>query len=205
MDQVCLNTQRHRKTKALALFSLVLALAIMFVVFAEVPVFASTVLLVDNDDAQGHSNYSYGFGSHLNESGCYYGDARTQSTGTPSSGYSYYFYRYVYNTNSIVHRVGQFTADLEVYLNSNNFTDPAAKYYLHYNGDSSGTVIVKRVSGANYVNQNTAPAGWYPYFATTTLGMLSPVLNYYADYVELRSSGSTGYTTGADAVYVTYN
>ena len=56
MDQVCLNTQRHRKTKALALLSLVLVFAVFFAFLTDIPVFAYSQKLVDNDDAQGGGN-----------------------------------------------------------------------------------------------------------------------------------------------------
>ena len=155
---------------------------------------ALRVKLVDNDDAQGHSTSRIRFDTYISDSACYYGDARKQATGYTSYG-GRWSYRYTYDTP--VSGRGTIFATLTVYLNSYEFTDPGAQYYIN----ESGTSMVMHLAGT--VNQNTALGGW------NGLPMLSldftDAAGYNASrYTELEAGTSAGYYTGADAIQVTY-
>ena len=183
MDQVCLNTRRHRKTKALALFSIVVAFAFMFVVFAEVPVFATTIKVVDNDDAQGHTVDSYGTWTYMSANSLYYADARISTTGN-----SNYYYRYIFD--HYVKVIGSTNVKLRVWLNHSDFDDTHANYRV---ANGSGFVY-------GYINQDTASAGWNIIFDAPYGSSGS---TYYYTGVQVHPSTATAKHTGADAVEVT--
>lgn len=144
---------------------------------------------IDNDDAHGHSNSSNGFSSYLTSSYHYNGDARRQSSSSPSNG----LYRWIYKSTFI--KSGTINATVKAYLNDYSFTDPAARYYINY-----GNTYVVKLAGT--LNQNTAPGGW------NTIGSISmaPIDSSgrnVSSYVQLSVSGKSGYNTGADGIQIT--
>ena len=179
---------RHFAEKHSRFFLLMLLFVFLFSIITDIPAFASTYKMIDNDDAQGiYSNSYYGFSSTLNYG--WWGDARKQASSS-----SAYYYRYNFDSN--VPEVGQFTVSFKAYLASNDFTDTKAEYRVNYGGDSPGFKSAK-------INQNTAVSGWNTVYSGT-VGYSSPVLNYSVSSVEVRPSGlSSSYGTGADGIEIT--
>ena len=193
MNKVRSNVRRKRKTKALTLFSLIVALAFMFVVFAEVPVFASTVKLVDNDDTQGHSNYNYSNAfSGYNNSSCYGNDYRIKYYSSPG-----YYYEYIYNSS--VQKTGSLSVSLSVYLNHIQFTDPEAVYRVYYRSSAGSSESYVSRS----INQDTAAAGWNA--LSNMIISSGSSYTYYSDRTQVRCSNNIYKNTGADAIYASYN
>ena len=182
MTAICRSEQLSRKKKFIIIFSFVIAFAFLFVVCTDIPVFATTVKVVDNDDAQGHTVSSNGTWNYISASSLFYGDARISASGNVN-----YYYRYTFD--HYVKTVGPTSLQLRVYLNHVNFTDPDAKYRIMH---ASGNTY-------NYLNQNNAAAGWNTVIQTT-IG--STGTTYYYTGADVFPSENTGYNTGADGVEV---
>ena len=148
---------------------------------------------VDNDDAQGNSNSRSGFNSYMSYSYCYLGDARKQACSTSSI----YQYQWIYGS-SVNASGNSMTATLSVYLNHNDFTDPAAKYYINSGANSMETTL------ACTINQHTAPGGWTTYKAVTLPANAMFDANI-SRFVALETSArSSSYETGADGIRCRY-
>ncbi len=167
------------------LFSLAIVFAFIFVIVSEVPVFASTIKVVDNDDAQGHTVASYGTWSYLSANSLYYADARISASGNKN-----HYYRYVFD--HYIKVIGSTTLKLRAYLNHPDFTELTAKYRILYNGG---------VEYYAYRDQNNAPPGWNIVLNNIPVG--SSGNTYYYTGAEVHPSQNTGYSTGADAIEVT--
>ena len=193
MDSAFLMSKKRKK---FILFTLVLVFALIFAIFSDMPVFAVTAKDVDNDDAQGNSNSWYDNNwTYLSANSCYYNDARKHATGEPPVQIAYW-YRYTYQTQ--VAKYGTIYANLSVWLNHNDFTDSATKYYIQSSGNS---VFMLQIAG--YLNQNLAPGGWSN-FNTTTISTNTPGDYIVSKYVQLAANTVTGMTTGADFIRVNY-
>lgn len=177
------STDLSRKSRIIIFLSFILAFTLFFVIITDMPVFATTVKIVDNDDAQGHYVSSNGTWTYMSAGSLYYGDARISASGNVNHYYRYTFDHYVKT-------VGPTSIKLRVYLNHADFTDPNAKYrIMHSSGFSYG-----------YLNQNNASAGWNTVIQTT---VGSTGTTYYYTGADVYPSSYTGYNTGADAVEVT--
>lgn len=180
-----------KKRKIFILISLVLSFALLFVVITDMPVFAATVKLVDNDDNQGHSNYNNGFTKYP-DSNCYNNDYRIRFYSNPS-----YYYEYIYN--SVVQKTGSMSVYLSVYLNHLSFTDPEASYRVYYYSSTGPTEYYVSTT----INQDTAAAGWNP--LTTMIISSGSSYTYYSPRTQVRCSNHPYQHTGADGIYASYS
>lgn len=144
---------------------------------------------IDNDDAHGHSNSTNGFSTYFTSSYHYNGDARKQSSSSPSNG----LYRWIYKSSFL--KTGTISASLKAYLNDYSFTEPSARYYVNY----GNTSVVKLVGS---FNQNTAPGGWNT-IGSTSMAPIDSSGKNVSSYVQLSVSGKSGYNTGADGIQIT--
>ncbi len=144
---------------------------------------------IDNDDAHGHSNSTNGFSTYFTSSYHYNGDARRQSSSSPSNG----LYRWIYKSSFL--KTGTINASLKAYLNDYSFTDPSARYYVNY----GNTSVVKLVGT---INQNTAPGGWNT-IGSAYMAPIDSTGRNVSSFVQLSVSGKSGYNTGADGIQIT--
>lgn len=147
---------------------------------------ASVTYIIDNDPvaSSGYGMEQYNF-SYQKSSKYYNGDARL-CTSTNGS----YYWKFLWSKA----RYSGINVKWRVYLNSSNFTNPNAYYYLNTNGETIG---ISRPLGP--VDQNRAPAGWNNYTTTyVPSDMASSGYGYICQYVYLNPNGNSG--TGADAI-----
>lgn len=88
------------------------------------------------------------------------------------------------------------SVEIKAYLNHSRFTDPRAEYYASVNIDDVYYKI-------GTINQNSANAGWN-YVNTRSFNKNYKIQGaFVVNEAYVCPSGSSGYETGADAVYVT--
>lgn len=152
---------------------------------------ASVWLGVDDDDAQGHSNASYGPWSRVYSSNLKYGEGLITSTGL----YNGRVRSYEWLFKNAVLGYDWMGIEAKVWLYHSSFNDPEATYAVKVNNILSYTV--------GTVNQNTAPAGWtkFPKKEWPRPG-LDPG-NSARGIILWPSSDSSAYTCGADWIEAT--
>ena len=163
--------------------------AILMCSVTQVSASTSTPRFIDNDsNVSGYSNNRTGFSEYMSLSSLYNGDARIQS---PCNSGSYYYY----NFPNVQVTANSLSVQVKAYLNHSRFNDPEANYYVCVNTDDVYYYIGK-------INQDIAISCWNPIQRSVPNGYK---LNgrYYIDSCYVKSSGTSGCSTGADAVYVT--
>ena len=148
-------------------------------------------MIIDNDDAQGHSNFAVGFSYTLSGNNLYLNDARY------TDAYSLDFYRWI-GANHISKNL--YRAQLSVYLNSYVFTDTAAIYVAEIYNNFTQT-------GMGTINQYAAPGGWYDLPAKNLNLPIHPSTaseTYYTMSAIVIASQQQSMNTGADGMSITY-
>lgn len=147
---------------------------------------ASTYIGIDDDDAQGYGNDSFGTWTRVYNSNLKYGEGLyTQCNDSRK------FYEWIYNP---IGGKNDMYVTLSVWLYDSTFNDPAASYYVEagYVYNTIGTV-----------NQNTAPAGWTD-FPQKVLKCRDAGGNNISHSVRMYpSTRGSKYTCGADWVEAT--
>lgn len=147
---------------------------------------ASITYVIDNDPlaSSGYGMEQYNF-SYQTSSKYYNGDARL-CTSTNGS----YYWKFSWTKSSY----SGINVKWRVYLNSSNFTNPKASYYLNNNGNIAG-----HSEPLGDIDQNRAPAGWGDYTtAYVPSTMVTSGYGYICEYVYLSPNGNSG--TGADTI-----
>lgn len=176
---------------------LLVFLVTLFMLQLSTSAFAWNIAIVDNDDTQGHSNWSYnatgGYDvgwTRIYSNNHYHDNARISPTGLhPNVGewcwYQWLFFTPFEKTSTV------YVNEFKVYLWDAAFTDPEACY--------EGT----RYAQIRFypVNQRYAYAGWNSLVVDST--PLGELLNETCcDGFMVSESGLSGYNVGADAIYV---
>ena len=176
--------------KFVALLSACCSILIYSITAIQVSAITSTPRFIDNDtNVSGYSNSRYGFSEYMSSSSLYYSDARIQNSNNSSYSYHYHFPTVSTTKDNI-------SVEIKAYLNHSRFTDPRAEYYASVNIDDVYYKI-------GTINQNSANAGWN-YVNTRSFSKNYKIQGaFVVNEAYVCPSGSSGYETGADAVYVT--
>jgi len=150
---------------------------------------ASVTYVIDNDPTTS-SGYSHSPGNfqYQKDTKYYNGDARYSTNANDK-----YYWNFKWTNN----QYSGINVKWRVYLNSSNFTNDYATYYLNTNGITAGVA-----PKLGTIKQNRAPAGWgnynTTYFSSNILVATNAYKGFMCQYVYLSTNGYSG--TGADGI-----
>ncbi len=183
--------KRNHKLNKITSLLLIAAILTIFAVPASAA--TGTYVGVDDDDAQGNSNKSYGSWTRVYSSNLKYGEGLITTCTTYGSNNARKSYQWIFAHP--VYGQKEMGITLSVWLYHSQFNDPAAHYsaWMHsYTSQGIGTI-----------NQNTAPAGWTDFKLTTLGGYDASGANVCQGITLTPSTRGSSYTCGADWVEAT--